>query len=63
MNVKAMLPEASELTITDPDLASPGHHTIEAKAQASWNALIFTCIGAGAAYGISNAGGDCCLPY
>jgi hypothetical protein len=48
-----------DLVITDPDLAfSWDTHTIEAKAQASWNALIFTPgIGIGAAYGISNAGG------
>jgi len=48
-----------ELIFTDPDLVFTWDtHTIEAKAQASWNALIFTpSIGIGAAYGISNAGG------
>jgi len=47
------------LTITDPDLVfSWDTHTIEAKAQASWNLLLFTPhLGIGAAYGISNAGG------
>jgi hypothetical protein len=47
------------LGFTDPVLSfSWDTHTVEAKAQASWNALIFTPgIGIGAAYGISNAGG------
>ena len=48
-----------ELTVTDPDLEFRWDtHTIEAKAQASWNLLLFTPhVGVGAAYGISNAGG------
>jgi len=48
-----------ELIIANPDLVFAWDtHTIDAKAQASWNALIFTpSIGIGAAYGISNAGG------
>jgi len=48
-----------ELTFTDPDLEFRWDtHTIEAKAQASWNLLLFTpSVGIGAAYGISNAGG------
>ncbi len=48
-----------ELVFTDPDLFFAWDtHTIDAKAQASWNALIFTPhIGIGAAYGISKAGG------
>ena len=48
-----------ELVITDPDLSFQWDtHTIEAKAQASWNLLIFTPhLGLGAAYGISKAGG------
>ncbi len=48
-----------QLVFSDPDLTfNWDTHTIEAKAQASWNALIFTPgIGIGAAYGISNAGG------
>jgi hypothetical protein len=47
------------LTITSPDLYfSWDTHTIEAKAQASWNLFLLTpSIGIGAAYGISNAGG------
>jgi hypothetical protein len=52
-------PGMDTLVFTDPDLVFTWDtHTIEAKAQASWNALIFTpSIGIGAAYGISNAGG------
>jgi hypothetical protein len=48
-----------DLIITDPDLVFQWDtHTIEAKAQASWNLLIFTPhLGLGAAYGISKAGG------
>ncbi len=48
-----------ELTITNPDLTFTWDtHTIEAKAQASWNLAILTPgIGIGAAYGISTAGG------
>lgn len=48
-----------ELIITEPDLTfNWDTHTIEAKAQASWNLLLFTPhVGVGAAYGISNAGG------
>jgi hypothetical protein len=48
-----------ELTVTNPDLAFKWDtHTIEAKAQASWNLFVLTpSIGIGAAYGISNAGG------
>jgi len=64
MNVAGYTTYGSELLsytldFTDPDLVfSWDTHTIEAKAQASWNALIFTpSIGIGAAYGISNAGG------
>ncbi len=47
------------LTLTEPDLVfNWDTHTIEAKAQASWNLAILTPgIGIGAAYGISNAGG------
>jgi hypothetical protein len=50
---------AQSLTITDPDLVFQWDtHTIEAKAQASWNLFILTPhLGIGAAYGISNAGG------
>jgi hypothetical protein len=52
-------PGTHELIISDPDLAFQWDtHTIEAKAQASWNLLILTPhLGLGAAYGISNAGG------
>jgi len=48
-----------ELTLTEPDLVFQWDtHTIEAKAQASWNLAILTpSLGIGAAYGISNAGG------
>ena len=48
-----------DLVISDPDLIfNWDTHTIDAKVQASWNALVFTpSIGIGAAYGISNAGG------
>lgn len=48
-----------ELIFTEPDLTfNWDTHTIEAKAQASWNLLLFTPhVGFGAAYGISNAGG------
>jgi hypothetical protein len=48
-----------ELIITDPDLVFQWDtHTIEAKAQASWNLAFLTPhLGLGAAYGISNAGG------
>jgi hypothetical protein len=48
-----------DLVISDPDLTfNWDTHTIDAKVQASWNALIFTpSVGIGAAYGISNAGG------
>jgi hypothetical protein len=48
-----------ELTINSPDLAfSWQTHTISAKAQASWNLVVFTPhLGLGAAYGISTAGG------
>ena len=48
-----------ELIFTEPDLTfNWDTHTIEAKAQASWNLLLFTPhVGLGAAYGISNAGG------
>jgi hypothetical protein len=48
-----------ELIITEPDLVfSWDTHTIDLKAQASWNLLVFTpSLGIGAAYGISNAGG------
>ncbi len=47
------------LTISNPDLTFTWDtHTLEAKAQASWNLAILTPgIGIGAAYGISNAGG------
>jgi len=47
------------LVITDPDLAFKWDtHTIQAKAQASWNLAILTPhAGIGAAYGFSNAGG------
>jgi hypothetical protein len=47
------------LTLTNPDLTFTWDtHTIEAKAQASWNLAILTPgLGIGAAYGISNAGG------
>jgi hypothetical protein len=48
-----------ELAITDPDLAfNWDAHTIQGKAQASWNlALLTPHVGFGAAYGIANAGG------
>jgi hypothetical protein len=48
-----------ELTLTEPDLVFQWDtHTIEAKAQASWNLFVLTpSLGIGAAYGISNAGG------
>ena len=51
--------EIYELIITDPDLAfSWDTHTIQGKAQASWNLAILTPhVGLGAAYGFSNAGG------
>ena len=57
--VTAGYPGVHTLTLTNPDLIFRWDtHTIEAKAQASWNALIFTpSIGIGTAYGISNAGG------
>ena len=58
MNAEGYL-GAHSLTINSPDLAfSWDTHTISAKAQASWNALLFTPhLGLGAAYGISTAGG------
>jgi hypothetical protein len=48
-----------ELIVSNPDLVfNWDTHTIEAKAQASWNLFILTPhLGVGAAYGISNAGG------
>ncbi len=56
-----------ELIVANPDLTFTWDtHTIEAKAQASWNLAILTPgIGLGAAYGISNAGGglDSSLTY
>jgi hypothetical protein len=47
------------LTITDPDIAfSWDTHTIQGKAQASWDlALLTPHVGFGTAYGFSNAGG------
>jgi len=47
------------LAFTDPILNFRWDtHTIEAKAQASWNLFVLTpSLGVGAAYGISNAGG------
>jgi hypothetical protein len=52
-------PNSYVLDFADPDLIfSWDTHTIEAKAQASWNLLLFTPhVGLGAAYGISKAGG------
>ena len=48
-----------QLIITDPDIVfSWDSHTIQAKAQASWNLAILTPhVGFGAAHGFSNAGG------
>ncbi|UCF96876.1 MAG: hypothetical protein JSV89_17105 [Spirochaetaceae bacterium] len=48
-----------QLIITDPDLVfNWDTHTIQAKAQASWNLAILTPhVGFGAAHGFSNAGG------
>ena len=55
----ALYPGTHTLTLTEPDLVfNWDTHTIEAKAQASWNLAILTpSLGIGAAYGISNAGG------
>ena len=49
----------AELTITDPDLVFLWEtHTIQAKAQASWDlALLTPHLGFGAAHGFSSAGG------
>jgi hypothetical protein len=55
----AQPPDTYKLTISDPDLVfNMNTHTIQAKAQASWDlALLTPHIGFGAAYGISSAGG------
>jgi hypothetical protein len=56
-----------ELIVANPDLVFTWDtHTIEAKAQASWNLFVLTpSLGIGAAYGISTAGGglDSALTY